>query len=520
VPGVVRVAENDGAALYMVLDDGGAPLPVTRAPDRELPPTVRALTMMPAVDTAAARAVAVDDQGGTVVLPDGSLFELDPVGRPKPLVATLPCPAVSVARRTGTVWASCGDGSFWLQDGRVWRPMAAVDGALNLTAGRDLWAWGSSGLWRLRGSSWQQVSRGPVAAAAALGETIAATNGREVWTLRGAVQRSVGVPLEQVRALAWEGTALWALAGDGLYRSGGSVLPWRQSLSGIGGVSAMAGSVDRIWLVLDDGTLVQQARARCSSPFVGGETGELDEPRGVAVSDAGWFVVADTGHDRVVWFTLAGTCLASVGEEGSVPGAFSEPTGISLGPDGTLAVTDTWNGRIQLLRPDGIVQVVGSELYGPRDVLWIPDGSLLVADTGNRLLLRYRPPRWEKEEIIRLPGPVVGLEWVNGLAAVAVPFAGEVALVDIASKSEVRRLPVPGWEQGQQQEGYLALLPSGELLASAPRTGELWRLDPSGGEPVRAAGDVPGITAFEILPGGEILAAITPQHQLVKISLE
>jgi hypothetical protein len=206
--------------------------------------------------------------------------------------------------------------------------------------------------------------------------------------------------------------------------------------------------------------------------------------------------------------------------EGSVPGAFSEPTGLSLARDGTLAVTDTWNGRIQLLRPDGVIQVLGANLYGPRDVLWTPDGSLVVADTGNRLLLRFSPPGWQQEEIIRFPGPVVGLAWVDGLVAAAVPVAGEVALVDLDARAEVRRLPMPGWEKGRQQEGYLLSLPSGKLLASAPADGELWRLDPAGGDPELMPVTVPGVSAIEILPGGEIIVARTPYHHLVKLRID
>jgi hypothetical protein len=114
------------------------------------------------------------------------------------------------------------------------------------------------------------------------------------------------------------------------------------------------------------------------------------------------------------------------------------------------------------------------------------DGSLLVADTGNRGAAHFAPPRWSREELLRFQGPVVGLAAVGELVAVALPTESQVALVDPGRGVEVRRLAVPGWRGGEQQEGYLALLPSGELLASAPTPGELWRLDPSGArEPVR-----------------------------------
>ena len=222
----------------------------------------------------------------------------------------------------------------------------------------------------------------------------------------------------------------------------------------------------------------------------------------------------------MVWYTLSGTCLDSFGVQGSTAGAFQEPTGIALAEDGTLAVADTWNGRVQLLLPDGTVRIVGAELYGPRGVLWLPDGSLLVADTGNRVLLRFAPPRWSREEVLRFPAPVVGLAAVGDLVAAALPVESAVALVDPARGVEVRRLAVPGWQGGDQQEGYVVLLPSGELLASAPTPGELWRLDPSGArEPLRVAATLPGVTGLAVLPDGDLLASQPIEHRLVRVAL-
>jgi sugar lactone lactonase YvrE len=324
-----------------------------------------------------------------------------------------------------------------------------------------------------------------------------------------------------VRALAWQGSSLWVLADGGLYSSGGAVLPWRRMLEGVAGVSAIAGSEERLWLVLGGGLVVEHARERCGSPWQGAaDGGALAQPRGLALSPDGWFAVADTGHHRVLWYTPAGTCLDSFGVQGSTPGAFQEPTGLALAEDGTLAVADTWNGRVQLLLPDGTVRAVGAELYGPRGVLWLRDGSLLVADTGNRALLRFAPPRWSREELLRFQGPVVGLAAVGELVAVALPTEAQVALVDPGRGVEVRRLQMPGWQGGEQQEGYLVVLPSGELLASAPKPGELWRLDPSGArEPLRLPAPLPGVTGLAVLPDGDLLAAQTTEHRLIRVAL-
>jgi len=522
VPGVVRIAESRGAALYLVGDAGAAaPVPAAAA-DRELPPELRPLARVPVVRTEAVRDLAVDGNGGVAVLLDGSLHELDALGRRLALVAEPPCPATAVARHAGVTSIACADGAVWLRDGRLWRPLGRAAGATRLAAGHELWAWGESGLWqRGAGDGWQRLADGPLAAAAASGPTVAASDGSRVWAWLDGARRPVGAPLQGVRALAWQGGSLWALADGGLYRSGGAVLPWRRALDGLAGVTTIAGGDERLWLVLDDGLVVERPRDRCGSPWQGTAAGgELAQPRGLALSPDGWFAVSDTGHHRVVWYTLSGTCLDSFGVQGGTAGAFQEPTGLALAADGTLAVADTWNGRVQLLLPDGGVRVVGAELYGPRGVLWLPDGSLLVADTGNRVLLRFAPPRWAREEVIRFPAPVVGLAAVGDLVAAALPVEGVVALVDPARGVEVRRLAVPGWQSGDQQEGYVARLPSGELLASAPTAGELWRLDPSGArEPVRMPATLPGVTGLAVLPGGDLLASQPIEHRLVRVAL-
>ena len=522
VPGVVRAAAQEGgAALYLVLPAEGFTAPPRLVTDREIPAGITLLASLPPVHAPTARSLALDEGGAAVVLPDGTVRDLDGLGRMRPLAMELECTAASVARRNGVVWAICADGGVWRRDDRAWRGLGVLDGADHLTVGDRLWAWGPGGLWRRQaGRDWSRVSDRPVAAAAAFGATVALSDGRAVWTLRDDDRRQVGAPLGGILALAWQGTSLWALADGGLYRSGGAVLPWRQPLAALDGVSAIAGSGDRLWLVLDDGLVAQHLRPRCGSPWQGSDApAELDQPRGLAVSAEGWFAVADTGHDRVVWFTVGGTCLESVGGEGSVPGAFSEPTGLALARDGSLAVTDTWNGRVQILRPNGMIQVVGSDLYGPRGVLWESDRSLLVADTGNRVVLRFRAPDWRAEEVLRLDGPVVGLAMVDGLVAAAVPAAGEVVLLDAKAGAEVRRLAVPGWTNRQQQEGYLAVLPSGELVASAPDSGELWRLDPSGETaPIRLPVTLPGVTGIAVLPDGSLLASQTYEHRLVRVS--
>ena len=85
----------------------------------------------------------------------------------------------------------------------------------------------------------------------------------------------------------------------------------------------------------------------------------------------------------------------------------------------------------------------------------------------------------------------------------------------------IRRCEVPGWSSGKQQEGYLALLPSGEIAASAPVPGELWIVDPTGDSPPRLLrSNLPGLTAIALLPDGDLLGSLTWAHKLVRIDIE
>ena len=94
-------------------------------------------------------------------------------------------------------------------------------------------------------------------------------------------------------------------------------------------------------------------------------------------------------------------------------------------------------------------------------------------------------------------------------------------MVDVATGTIVRTLEVPGWSSGRQQEGYLALLPSGELAASAPYPGELWAVDPAGQTPPRLVrSGLPGLTAIALQPDGQLLGSLSWEHRLVRISIE
>ncbi len=523
VPGVLRFAERDGAILYRVLPPGNRPQQVIE-PAFEIPAGAGVVGALPKSGHDTPRSLALDDDGAIVVLRDGSIVELDRSARETRRLEPPPCAVSSVSRRGGEQWAACADGRLWRFENEVWRGAGKVSGADRVTLGDLPWAWGEGGLWKREGTRWRQVYSGRVAAAAALRSGIAWSEGSRVWTGEGGTPRSVEGGFDELRTLAWQGGALWALDNRGLHRSGGGMLPWRSIIQDAEHFTTMAGDGEDLWVVTRRGVLLEMGQIACSSPWEPGgreAVGGLNEPRGIAVSPAGWFVVADSFNHRILWYNDRGFCLDTFGIEDSSESGLNQPSGVALSADGVLAIADTWNRRVQIVRTDGSVTSVDKNLFGPRDLLWAADGSLLVADTGNQRLLRYTPPRWHREVVIELPAPVVGLAEAGGLVAAATPADGTVAFVDLAAKKVVRNLEVPGWSSHRQQEGYLALLPSGELAASAPYPGELWALDITGNNPPRLIhAGFPGLTAISLQPDGQLLGSLTWEHRLVRIPLE
>ncbi len=524
IPGVHVTAQRDGAMLYRVLPRAVSDARMT-VPDSEVPPGMSFVGRLEDPSDTIVRSVAVDDSGVTAIMRGGGLVELDLHGRRDGVLETPPCDPTGVARRGDERWVACRTGELWRFSGREWVKVGRIAGAERVTAGTQVWAWGPGGLWRHFGEDkWGRVFSARVTAAAARADRIAWSEGSRVWVGEGDEPRQVGESLEGVRALAWQGEVLWVLDDAGLHRAASDELPWRRFLEGTRDMITIAGGPSSLWLVRDDGFVFQPDRPFCPSPWTSqaaAGAGSLREPRGLAVSPAGWFAVADTFNHRILWYTDEGRCLDAVGAQGSGPREFREPAGVALADDGSLAVADTWNGRIQVLRPDGATEIFGRNLFGPRDLMWAPDGSLLVSDTGNMKLLRFSPPEWKHETVARFAAQPVGLEWAGGLVAVAVPADGAVLLVDGTDGSIVRRIELSCWSNHEQQEGYLAMLPSGKLVASSPHFGELWLVDPTGNESPRLLRDgLDGVTAIALTPDGELLASLTWENRLVKMPVE
>jgi sugar lactone lactonase YvrE len=116
---------------------------------------------------------------------------------------------------------------------------------------------------------------------------------------------------------------------------------------------------------------LQTTAVTFGTPHAGDNPGEYDlfGPRDAVVDDEDRMWVTDTGHDRVVIYTMAGEFVASIGTSGAGDGQFDEPVSIARSPDGRIYVGDMYNSRIVELDGEGnFVNTFAVSGWGGQDV--------------------------------------------------------------------------------------------------------------------------------------------------------
>jgi DNA-binding beta-propeller fold protein YncE len=83
----------------------------------------------------------------------------------------------------------------------------------------------------------------------------------------------------------------------------------------------------------------------------GDSAGAFWGPRDVAVDSAGRVYVSDTGNKLIKVFDREGNYLAQFGGAGYQTGFLDEPVGLAVSNEGVVYVVDTWNQRIQGFLP-------------------------------------------------------------------------------------------------------------------------------------------------------------------------
>ena len=172
------------------------------------------------------------------------------------------------------------------------------------------------------------------------------------------------------------------------------------------------------WGVSNGEEKLEVCTSTCEAGLAGAGTGELKEPKGVAVAPNGDVYVSDTGNNRVEEFSEKGEFIAAfgfgvtnekaefeictkeckAGTAGSGNGQFSGPLGIAIAPDGDLWVADKGNNRVEEFNEkDEYVSKFGSkgsedgQFKEPKGIAIDAAGNVWVADTMNGRVQEFTP---------------------------------------------------------------------------------------------------------------------------------
>ncbi len=197
---------------------------------------------------------------------------------------------------------------------------------------------------------------------------------------------------------------LW---GDGTFLSelGGPADVGGAGLSGDGSVAVAAGpdvtyvadaAHNRVLVYGPGGALLAKWGAGEGNGASGSGPGEFNHPDAVAVDPAGNVYVADTGNERIVKLSPAGSVLSEWGSRGTADGLFHSPTGVAVDGAGNVYVVDNGNNRIeefgsngQFLAKWGVRGIEPGEFSQPTAVAVDCNGSVYVADTNNNRIERF-----------------------------------------------------------------------------------------------------------------------------------
>jgi YYY domain-containing protein len=254
-------------------------------------------------------------------------------------------------------------------------------------------------------------------------------------------------------------------------------------------------------------------------------SGELRQPRGIAVDRSGNVWVADFGNNRIQAFDASLQPLSEFGQRGEDAGDFRDPCGIAIGADGLLYVADTWNHRVEVFRPDGqLVRQWPGEFYGPRGIAVAPDGKVFVADTGNGRISVFTP---DGQQITRFGRKGNGAGELLEPIGIAVSPTGRLYVADAGNRrisvfdlegTPVATWPVAGWTPQVFREPYLAILDDGTVVATDPTQNRLIYYDPEG-KIIRQLALPPKTTPTGIaaLPGGALVVAGLETNRIFKV---
>ena len=196
--------------------------------------------------------------------------------------------------------------------------------------------------------------------------------------------------------------------------------------------------------------------------------GQFDNPRGIAIDNAGNIFVADTGNGRIEKFSPNGTFITSIG--------ITDPNEIAIDHAGNIYVAEIGSKhRVQKLGPDGtFIAAWAPGLYGPRKIAIGPDDSIYVVDSGDNRIVKLGP---DGQVLASWGSEGSGDGQFRGLSSVAVdPTTKRVYVADpVNSRVQVfdsnakllTKWSIPEWAQPLGFEDLAVDPDKGRLYASS-----------------------------------------------------
>ena len=180
------------------------------------------------------------------------------------------------------------------------------------------------------------------------------------------------------------------------------VIPFNPYLDNITPVHTIVG-LKRAWgvAVSDDGHVIvtecDRGRVIILNKGHVVESVGFCSPRGVAITPDNFILVSD--NHRIGKIRMDGSCIASVGEEGSGPLQFNYPAGIAISLiTGQVYIADWDNHRIQVLNPDltfshsfGSKGSANGQFQYPCDIAIDSRGLVYVTDANNHRIQKFSP---------------------------------------------------------------------------------------------------------------------------------
>jgi DNA-binding beta-propeller fold protein YncE len=119
---------------------------------------------------------------------------------------------------------------------------------------------------------------------------------------------------------------------------------------------------------------------------IGGLTGVIKIPNGIATDLQGFVYVVDSGNHCVHTFTLEGTPIDKQGNKGNAHTDFHYPYGIGISPhNGTINICDHNNDRVKIFSHDMKFQKM-IHAVTPYDIAFDKKGHTYVTDNSNHLV--------------------------------------------------------------------------------------------------------------------------------------